>query len=294
MLWFILALVTAVCFGLYNITLKKASDDGDTFIIAYVIYSLTAVFIFIYAAISFQIVLPSSHIFWTFALINAAANAAVAKLYVDAIKSEEITLSVPLLNLTPVFLIFSAVIIAGEDLTSVKVIGVLIIVIGAYFLHLGKGSPLQPFKSIFYSKGSRYMLLIALTWGVTAAMDKVCIQLSNPVTYGFLIFTLISSFLTVGLILSTKTGPKRSIVTRFSNLNAKKLVLLTSLISAIMLIAQFSAVSMGNVAYVIPIKRTGTLIIVFGGIYLFNEKRSYGRILGALIMVMGVLVIALF
>jgi uncharacterized membrane protein len=253
-----------------------------------------AVFFFIFALASLQIMLPTSYIFWMLALINSSANAAVAKLYVDALKSEEITLSVPLLNLTPVFLIFSAVLIAGEELTAIKVFGVLIIVIGAYFLHLGKGSPLQPFRSILYSKGSRYMVLIAFTWGITAAIDKVCIGFANPVAYGFIVFTLMSLFLTLGLIWSTKVSRKRSIVSRLRELEAKGLIILTSALLATMLMAQFTAISIGNVAYVIPIKRTGTIIIVLGGIYLFKERKSWGRMIGAITMIIGVFIIAFF
>ncbi len=300
MLWFILALLTAVCFGFYNITLKKASHDGDALAIIFVVYLLIAIFIFIYGAATFQLMLPGAHIFWIFVMINAAANAFVAPLYIEALKSEDLAMSVPLLNLTPVFLIFSSVIIAGEVLTAVKVAGVLIIVSGAYLLNLGKGGLLGPFRTVLSNRGSRYMLLIAFTWGITAAMDKVSIVHSNPITYGFLIFTLICAFLTISLVITTKKKTSDStlskynnVISRFTTLNAKKLILITGIIAAVMIIAQFTAISMGNVAYVIPIKRSGTILSVIGGIYLFNEKRSFTRVSAVVIMIIGVFVIAL-
>ncbi len=132
-------------------------------------------------------------------------------------------------------------------------------------------------------------------------MDKVCITLSNPVTYGTIIFALINAFLTIGLVAGINRRVKNGSSSRHGNpisrlmrLKAKQLIFLTGIISSVMLITQFTAVSLGNVAYVIPIKRTGTLISVIGGIYLFNEKRSLNRMIGALTMVLGVFIIALF
>jgi len=54
------------------------------------------------------------------------------------------------------------------------------------------------------------------------------------------------------------------------------------------------AINMTLVAYVISIKRTSAIIVVLAGFWFFKEKNTGYRLLGASIMVAGVLCISLF
>ena len=65
------------------------------------------------------------------------------------------------------------------------------------------------------------------------------------------------------------------------------------LFTAVMFICQSTAMSLGPVAYVISLKRTGILLGVFAGCFLLREEGFRGRMLGALVMVFGAVILSL-
>jgi len=54
-----------------------------------------------------------------------------------------------------------------------------------------------------------------------------------------------------------------------------------------------TAVSLGIVSYVISIKRTSILFTVLFGFFIFKERNIRSRLMGAIIMILGVLLITL-
>ena len=71
-----------------------------------------------------------------------------------------------------------------------------------------------------------------------------------------------------------------------------KLLLPLGLLSALTLISQLTAINMTLVAYVISIKRLSAVFSVLFGYWLFKEKNIKERLLGVIIMVIGVLFIS--
>lgn len=66
------------------------------------------------------------------------------------------------------------------------------------------------------------------------------------------------------------------------------------LLSGTGLVCQMTAVSLTLVAYVISIKRISAIFGVIFGYLIFKEKGIKERLLGAIIMVLGVAIITLF
>lgn len=65
-------------------------------------------------------------------------------------------------------------------------------------------------------------------------------------------------------------------------------------ISSLGTLAQMTAVSLTLVPYVIAIKRTSTIMSTIAGRLIFKEKNIKERLLGVVIMVIGVVLITLF
>ncbi|NJL34456.1 MAG: hypothetical protein HC893_12080 [Chloroflexaceae bacterium] len=65
------------------------------------------------------------------------------------------------------------------------------------------------------------------------------------------------------------------------------------LLNAISLAAQMTALTLTLVAYVISVKRTSTVMSVLWGGLLFKEQHLRERLLGALVMLAGVVIISL-
>ena len=305
--WVTLAILTAINFGLYNVFLKKASELGKALPIAFFIGGLTTLLVAAYGSLRGQLFIPTDNKFWMASLISGSLNSFVAVIYVRGLQQEAVTLSVPLLNLTPVFLIGTAVVIVGESLTPIKIGGIGLVVLGAYLLNLKGGDFLEPFRSVLSSKGSRIFLLIAVLWSITAVFDKLAVLSSNPSTYGVVLFIFITIPIGVVLLLSrnrnnlrtqsgsgdTEQNEKKEKRDRSQHWGKAILfwIMIAAVVNTLMLIFQFTALEIGNVAYVIPIKRAGTLIAVAVGMMLMGEPRSPLRFVAASLMVIGVLVI---
>jgi uncharacterized membrane protein len=75
--------------------------------------------------------------------------------------------------------------------------------------------------------------------------------------------------------------------------NTKALILI-SLLFALELIFQMIAIQTAIVAYVISIKFTSIIISVLFGYFMFKETRIRERLLGASVMLLGILLITLF
>lgn len=72
-----------------------------------------------------------------------------------------------------------------------------------------------------------------------------------------------------------------------------KMLLPVGLFSALTLVFQMTAISLTLVAYVISIKRTSAVMSVLFGHLIFKEKDIRERLVGAVIMIIGVLFITL-
>ena len=130
------------------------------------------------------------------------------------------------------------------------------------------------------------MLLVAFVWSITANFDKIGVTNSNP------IFWAISMNIFVMFILFPVIYLKSRKQARKIPRNIKAL-LPVGLFGALLLIFQMTAITMTLVAYVISVKRTSAIMGVIFGALIFREKNIKGRLAGAIIMVLGVLLITL-
>ncbi|MDO8627182.1 MAG: DMT family transporter, partial [Candidatus Diapherotrites archaeon] len=146
---------------------------------------------------------------------------------------------------------------------------------------------LKPLKALIEDKGAKIMLFIAFVWGISSVYDKIGIQNSSPIFLGI----VSSLFLTIGLFPLMLWKSKN--ITKQIRENFKP-ILLSGVAMAFLVVFQMIAMSLALVVYVIAIKRTSTLISTFFGWLFFKEKNIKSRLLGAVIMFVGVLFITLF
>jgi len=287
MLWFLLSLLTAISHSTRDLFSKKSLQKVDIYIIAWSIRSFALPFL-LPILLFIQIPILDST-FWYAVIIGGTLNLIVSIIYMKAIKISPLSLTVPMLTFTPLFLLITSPIIVGEFPTIYGVIGILLIVLGAYVLNIrGIGKNLlTPFKMLVKEKGSVLMLIVAFVWSITSNIDKIAVQHSSPLFYT-VVFNVFISCLFLPLLFVKSRKEIRKIP-----LNVKSLLLI-GLFSALIPVFQFYAISLTLVAYVISIKRTSAIFSSLYGFFFFKEKHMKERLLGAVIMVIGVLFIALF
>ncbi len=287
MLWFVLSLITAITHAVRAAVSKKLLQNVDEYIVAWATSMFALPFMIV---VLFFFGLPKiDNIFWIALLMGVLLNTITTILYFKSIKISPLSLTVPFLTFTPLFLLITSPIMLGEFPSLFGVVGIFLIVFGAYVLNiqtLHKGF-LAPFKAIFKEKGSLLMLIVALIFAVTANIDKIAILHSNPIFYIFIFHVFLT--LIFSTIIQFKSKNKKNIIKK----NYKGLILIGFLF-AVMIMAQMIAVKLTLVAYVNSIKRTTAIFSVIFGYLFFKEKNFKQCLIGAIIMVIGVGLIALF
>ena len=72
--------------------------------------------------------------FFLLVAVNASIHAFTEILYVYALKHGDISISVPMLSFTPAFMIITSFLILGEMPNAFGIIGIILIVFGAFIL----------------------------------------------------------------------------------------------------------------------------------------------------------------
>ena len=285
MLWLLLAIICAFFFATHQAFSKNILKKANNIVLSWASYvfglPIVAVIAFLFVEIKYD------SVFWLALAATVALNFVALLLFFKSIQTSPLSKVIPLVNLTPLFLIFTAIFIAGEFPSAKGILGILIIVIGAYLLNIStsKSGFFEPFKFIVKHKGSFYMLLVAFIWSFSASFDKLAINHSNPLFFTlceYLIFSLIF----IPIILKTKE--KFKVV----KLNFTAFIFIGGAY-ALMFISQMFAVSMFYVSYVVAIKRAGVLFSILFGWLFFKEKNIKESLLGAIVMVIGVFILAI-
>lgn len=106
-------------------------------------------------------------------------------LYLKSIKYTDLSLSLPMLALTPVFVLLISFVTLDQKVSGLALLGIGFIILGGYLLNLKKDQQqlLDPFKQIFINKGIRFMLLASILWGFANSLHKVGISETNSFFY---------------------------------------------------------------------------------------------------------------
>lgn len=210
-------------------------------------------------------------------------------LHYRAIRMSPLSLTLPFLSFTPVFVLFTGDLILDETLSVPGVAGMLLVVVGGYVLNLdaARYGFLGPIRAIWKEPGSGLMLVVAFLYGLTSVGGKVMILDSSPMFTAIAVFTLYGLLLTLILIWTGKTS--------FRSLTQKPLLgTVAALIVFAEIVCHNLAMSMTAAAYMITIKRTTGIFSVLYGWLLFKERGIRFRLLGTVIMTVGAAVIALW
>ena len=287
MLWVFYALLTALSLATSDALSKKALSKSHEYVIVWVREGYALPFLLL---IFLFIEIPSlDNTFFITLLLLLPLEITALILYVKAIRISPLSLTIPFMAFSPLFIILTAYVVLGEMPDRSGMIGILLIVVGAYLLNIKaqKEGFLEPFKAIGREKGSIFMIIVALIYSITSTLGKVAILHSSPVFFGVL-YPFILTIVLTPIVWFNIQGNFGQVFTR------PLVFLMIGLSSALMIIFHFLAISLTEVAYMISVKRTSLIFSVLYGKLLFNEEEISGRLLGSSVMLIGVLLITLF
>lgn len=280
------AFLTALFESLKDLTGKLGLGHFNEFFIS---WALSAIALPMLLPLLFFIEIPELNRPFYIALVaGGSLNAVSLLLYMRAIRISELSVTIPMITFTPLFLLITSPFMVGEYPSAAGVIGVLLIVFGSYMLNINQRSKgfWAPIKALVKDPGPRLMLLVAFIWSFTANIDKIGVQNSSPLFWSIAITCFLAVVLFPPMLIYSKQSARKII-------RQSKFLVPLGLFNALTLVTQMIAINFIFVAYVISIKRGSTILSVIWGYLFFNESGLRERLIGVIIMVAGVFLITL-
>ncbi len=285
-IWILMSLISAFSLATADAFTKKALVDNNDYLVAMfrLVFSMPLLIITL-----FYLPVPAvDSVFFISMFISLPLEIIAFVFYIKALKLSPMSLTLPFLSLTPVFLIFVSFIILGELVSLQGALGILCIASGSYVLNLHevKNGLTAPLRAIIKEKGSILMIITAIIYSITSSLGKMAIIHSSALFFGAIYFILFTIVFSIIVILK-----ERKEVKIFISEGKYNSLIVPGICQSIMVISHMIAISIAKVAYMISLKRTSLLIGVIYGYFLFKEKHIKERLSGAILMFIGFVLI---
>ena len=282
----VLVLLSAVAHASWNLMLKRA---GDTEVFAWVMLVVGSILL---APVGLALLWHNSMDFpglW-FLLASVVLHVFYFILLARGYATGDLSLVYPVARgMGPMLVPVLAVILLGEIVETMAIVGIAAIVGGIYTIswwgnfHQVLRSPLLFLRSA----GMRYAVLTGLTIAVYSIVDKEGVGHIQPLLYIYFMFigtvALLAPYILANKGMETVKAEWRA--------NAVPIT-----VSGLLAFAAYglvlTAFSLSRVSYVAPAREVGIVIGVLMGIFLLKEPFGRGRLLGSGLIVGGLVLIA--
>jgi drug/metabolite transporter (DMT)-like permease len=285
-MWFVLALGTAVFFATQSAFAKRAGEKFHPDVVAWAafLYAIPvySVFLVVQGIPSVQ---PA---FWLWMPLSLATNLVAMPLFFRALHEGELSVVLPLNMLTPLFALLTEYLLLGDVPSAPAFGGIALIVLGAYLLHAGsiRQGVFTPFRLLARDKGARLMMAVTAIWSISAVADRGAVLNSSPAFYTFVFCITFTVTFLPWLLIKKRPGVMKS-------MTRPLLLVPVGVFGSLMAVCQMSALDLALTTMVISVKRLAGLFGVLVGGLLFKEKGLGVRLIAAVIMVGGTVLLAL-
>lgn len=274
-MWQIYTLIAVFLYGISSIVSKHVLKNMKTEVFV-IILNLSGAFCYLFFYEQFT--QPTNNIGWLLLILNCAVWTYTVYLMYEVYKHLDLSLIAPLSNIYPGIVLLLSFLFLNEALTLNKVIGVLIIIIGAVILSYKVRRKYKITRT-----GMRLMITYLILYSVIRILDKATIIYFNPGFYGFLLFLIPGLLLT----LNYARKEKRAKVTG-------KNLLLSILLGFLGFLGYYFvllAYQLTEVSRITPLLQLNIIIAMIGGFFFYKEKGLLRKSIGALIVLIGAILI---
>ena len=221
-------------------------------------------------------------------ITTGTLNIAAALLVFYALRRTDLSLAVPLITFTLVFLMGTSFLVLGEVPTAAGAAGILLIVAGSLVMQvpalISRKSPRDGHGQERW--GIIAMLVVAFLYSLSLPFDKAVVLASDPVFGSAIVCLFIGgAFLAMSVLRGSLGRAPRSV--------ALRACLLLGPVLTVEAVAINLAYTLQIVPFVIAVKRLSILFAVLFGGLIFSEGEMGYRIAGACIMIAGAVAIVL-
>lgn len=237
--------------------------------------------------------------YWWPALGSVALNVVANLTFLEAVRISPLSVTVPLLSLTPVFTALLGFGLLGERLGPLQIAGIVLVVIGAFWLNVGMtagttqgeepGTERRSLARSFLSQPGAWMMAgTALLLSLTIPLDKLAVNYANPPFHGLILTAGIAFGTLIVLAVQNRWG-------ELAGLRRGWVPFLLALASSTLALGfQLVALKFVFVSLIETLKRgIGNLLAVILGRAVFHEPLTPGKVGAALLMAAGVALILL-
>ena len=286
-MWFVLALVAALCQVLRNTVMKRLGDSLDEYINVWGRFTFLLPFAGLFVLWKGVPVIKPG--FYTacacFAVSQTISTMALSK----ALKLSQISMVTALWKVSLLVLVVLGYFTLKEQPTGLGILGILISMAGVYLLNVNRAHIAwwAPLAVLFTDHGMRYTLLAALFFAPSVVTIKWAMQCSDQYT-GTLGGYVAASLLVTPIVLTTSRRHFREIPRYW------KAFVSFGLFASLTTVSQGTAYLMTLSSYVEAVKQVEILFALAIGTVLFHEKQTVRDIApGALVMLAGVVLLSL-
>lgn len=287
-MWLIYSIACAFSDAIANLFNKQlVTKKQDPVSLSYFIHGFGASSFIILAFLQSKKVfaVSPSLLFWV--ILTALSAAAAGVIILIALKKGDLSLLSPIQTVTPLMVLVISVFFLSERPGIVGLIGIILVVIGGILLDKNPKEKYSTImKRIVTYKPALLAVLAAALYALAAVFDKNGLQLTTASLWALYVYSFIFIFLTPVVIYQKGKGLKK--------LGDNKLLVFASAVFSVGAIyLQLLAIQTKYVSYVLSIKRLSSLIAVLLAYFVLKEKKALFRLRGAIIMVIGAILIGL-
>jgi len=162
------AAVAAVSWAALDAVRKALARDVPS-VVAVIWLSLGPATLFAALAVSKGASVPPTSDYWLAAAGSVVLNSLAYVSFMEALARSPLSLTIPLLSLSPVLTVGAALVAVGELPSPVQGFGIGLVVVGGLELQRPEEGGL---RQIGREPGAKFMLATAILWSVAAALDK--------------------------------------------------------------------------------------------------------------------------
>lgn len=287
-MWLIYSLACAFSDALANLFNKQlVSKKQDPVSVSYFIHAAGAISFIVLAVLQSKKVFDVSPNLLLWIVLTAASAAAAGVIILIALKKGDLSLLSPIQTVTPLMVLIISILFLSESPGPVGLAGIALVVIGGIYLDKDPNEKLIAImKRIVSYKPALLAVLAAALYALAAVFDKSGLKLTSAGLWALYVYSFITILLTPLIIIRKGKGLK--------NLGKNKTLLISSTVFSVGAVyLQLLAIQTKYVSYVLSIKRLSSLIAVLLAYFVLKEKKALFRLRGAIIMVIGAILIGL-
>ena len=278
---FTLVMTSAVSHALWNYVAKEAGDK-ESFMLLLNVFSL-AIFLPVFYVILPEIYFPVEIL--PFLVASGVAETIYFLALGKAYEEGDLSVVYPVARSSPMFVAIAASLLIGERITLGGALGIVLILIGVYVLHLkgwSREELTRPLKALG-EPASKYALVAALGTTVYSISDKMGVTAVDPLLYSFWLGFMITGMLS--LVIVKRRGV--SLIREELRGSLFKVSVAGVLVKGGYMLV-LVAMSMAQVSYILALRQVSVVLGAALGVVLLKERYGGVRIVGSMIIFVGV------